>query len=146
MKKILALVLAMLVLLAIAGCRNADANNDQVPTTTEQIEGVTTTETPGDNEENTTMDWELPIDVETTEEETTEEVTTEEPEVTTTQGQNGGNSNNTTTEPATTVPETTQAVEPDAPVPDTTVTEPETTVPSTSGSSSGAIELPMIPG
>lgn len=140
MKKILAFMVACLMIM-LAGCFSND-NPPANPTTTDYEETVTTTES-ADITEDTTNDWELPIDMDTTVEDTTEEVTTEdtteEPEATTTKPA----PDNTTTEPDTTVPETTHATEPETTVP---VTEPETTVPPTSSSSSGPIELPMIPG
>ena len=139
MKKFLAFMVVFAMIVMLTGC----FSNDNNPTTTDYVDSVTTTES-SDVPENTTLDWELPIDVDTTvedttEENTTEEVTTEdlidEPEPTTTKP-----ATENTTEPDNTVPETTE------PVTTVPVTEPVTTVPPTTGSSSGPIELPMIPG
>ena len=134
MKKILAFMVAFAMIVMLTAC----FSNDNNPATTDYEESVTTTES-SDVTEDTTLDWELPIDIDTTAEDTTEEATTEE--VTTEDLIDEP-------EPTTTKPATDNTTEPDTTIPETTVpvTEPVTTVPPTTGSSSGPIELPMIPG
>lgn len=139
MKKFLAFMVVFAMIVILTGC----FSNDNNPATTDYEDAVTTTES-SDVTENTTLDWELPIDIDTTAEDTTEEATTEE-----------ATTEEVTTEdlidepePTTTKPATDNTTEPDTTIPETTVpvTEPVTTVPPTTGSSSGPIELPMIPG
>jgi nicotinate-nucleotide--dimethylbenzimidazole phosphoribosyltransferase len=149
------ILFTILSLLLLVGCNKAD-NNDLVSPTTDPVNVVvTTTEDPNQ--------WELPIDSDivldtTAPEETTEESTEDVIDVATTEGVTTENvttghqteaseseATDPTTEPEVTTPVVTTEAPTEAQPTEPEPTEPDTTVPATT-KSSGAIELPMIPG
>lgn len=158
MKKIIILLVALSVLL-LCGCNGIDTLNPN-PSEFEQqpTEGSPNNDKTNETEPGTTLDWELPIDVDDSFTEPATEPTSVEnttsPDAT--EPNTDGNGEQVTTAPSVTQDPTEPTTE-GANVEETTsnpieepvvTTEPETTVPQPTfnQSSSGPIELPLIPG
>ena len=148
MRKIIVILLICSVFLC--GCVNVVVDNN--PTTEKQEQDTTPLD---QTEPDTTMDWELPIDVDeyATEPDIEDTSVPEEIDIPNSTSNNNGNTDPTeppteagTSEPS--VADTTEVTEPDVSEEPETTAEPETTVPETTSapSNGGPIELPMIPG